>query len=154
MRSVCYAIVLSLLTAVGSASAQTADTLDHKLGDVVVTGTRVAADQRHQPYTVSVVGREKLTEQQRLNILPTLCEEVPGLFLTSRGVMGYAVSTNAAGGLSLRGLGSSTGQMLVLIDGHPQYQGIYSHSIADASQTMLADRVEVLRGPASVLYGS
>ena len=154
MRSVRYAIVLSLLTAVGSASAQTADTLDHKLGDVVVTGTRVAADQRHQPYTVSVVGREKLTEQQRLNILPTLCEEVPGLFLTSRGVMGYAVSTNAAGGLSLRGLGSSTGQMLVLIDGHPQYQGIYSHSIADASQTMLADRVEVLRGPASVLYGS
>ncbi|MBR3734064.1 MAG: TonB-dependent receptor plug domain-containing protein, partial [Bacteroidaceae bacterium] len=149
-----FVIALSLLTASAFALTQSPDTLDHKLGDVVVTGTRVAADQRHLPYTVSVVGREKLTEQQRLNILPTLGEEVPGLFLTSRGMMGYAVSTNAAGGLSLRGLSSSTGQLLVLIDGHPQYQGIYSHSIADASQTMLADRVEVLRGPASVLYGS
>ena len=44
--------------------------------------------------------------------------------------------------------------MLVLIDGHPQYMGLFGHPISDAYQTMLADRVEVLRGPASVLYGS
>ena len=44
--------------------------------------------------------------------------------------------------------------MLVLIDGHPQYQGIYGHPIADSYQTLMAERVEVLRGPASVLYGS
>jgi iron complex outermembrane receptor protein len=41
-----------------------------------------------------------------------------------------------------------------LIDGHPQYNGIYGHPISDSYQTMMADRVEVLRGPASVLYGS
>lgn len=44
--------------------------------------------------------------------------------------------------------------MMVLIDGHPQYQGIFGHSISDSYQTMMADRVEVLRGPASMLYGS
>ena len=43
---------------------------------------------------------------------------------------------------------------MVLIDGHPQYQGIFGHSISDSYQTMMAGRVEVLRGPASVLYGS
>lgn len=37
---------------------------------------------------------------------------------------------------------------------HPQYAGIFGHPISDAYQTLLADRVEVLRGPASVLYGS
>ena len=44
--------------------------------------------------------------------------------------------------------------MLVLIDGHPQYNGIYGHPISDSYQTLIAERIEVLRGPASVLYGS
>ncbi|MDE7126130.1 MAG: TonB-dependent receptor, partial [Muribaculaceae bacterium] len=36
----------------------------------------------------------------------------------------------------------------------PQFAGIYSHQIADFYETEYIDRVEVLRGPASVLYGS
>lgn len=59
--------------------------------------------------------------------------------------MGYGVSTGAAGGISLRGLSGGTARLMVMIDGHP---------IADAYQSFLAERVEVLRGPASVLYGS
>lgn len=68
--------------------------------------------------------------------------------------MGYGVSGGAAGGISLRGLSGGSARMMVLIDGHPQYAGIFGHPVADAYQTLLADRVEVLRGPASVLYGS
>ena len=132
--------------------AQTADSL--ALEEVVVTGTRNAVDVRHLPMTVSVIGRETLTEQHQTSILPTVIQQVPGLFVTSRSMMGYGVSTGAAGGINLRGITGGAGQLLVLIDGHPQYQGIYGHPIADSYQTMMADRVEVLRGPASVLYGS
>ena len=124
------------------------------LGEVVVTGTRNVTDIRHLPQTVTVVERETLTENQRVSILPTLMEQVPGLMVTSRGMLGYGVSSGGSGGMMLRGISSGAGQVMVLIDGHPQYNGIYGHSIADAYQTMMAERVEVLRGPASLLYGS
>ena len=124
------------------------------LQEVVVTGTRNATDVRHLPMTVTVIGREKLTEQYQTNVLPTVMQQVPGLFVTSRSVLGYGVSTGGSGGINLRGISGGAGQLLVLIDGHPQYQGIYGHPISDSYQTLMAERVEVLRGPASVLYGS
>ena len=124
------------------------------LKEVVVTGTRNAVDVRHLPITVSVAGRETLTEQHQASVLPTVMQQVPSLFVTSRSMMGYGVSTGAAGGINLRGISGGAGQLLVLIDGHPQYQGIYGHPISDSYQTLMAERVEVLRGPASVLYGS
>lgn len=142
-------------------SAQTSDTADSlsaqktlTIDEVVVTGTRHRADVRHLSQTVSVVGRNELERAMQPSLLPVLTEQVPGLFVTSRGVMGYGVSGGAAGGISLRGLSGGNARLMVLIDGHPQYAGIFGHPIADAYQTLLADRVEVLRGPASVLYGS
>lgn len=123
------------------------------LQEVVVTGTRNATDVRHLTMTVTVIGRDVLTEQQQTSVLPTVMQQVPGLFVTSRSMMGYGVSTGAAGGINLRGITGGAGQLLVLIDGHPQYNGVYGHPISDSYQTLMADRVEVLRGPASVLYG-
>lgn len=126
----------------------------YKINEVVVTGTRSATDVRHLSQTVSVVGRDKIEQTMQPSLLPVITEQVPGLFTTSRGVMGYGVSGGAAGGISLRGLSGGSARLMVLIDGHPQYAGIFGHPIADAYQTLLADKVEVLRGPASVLYGS
>jgi iron complex outermembrane receptor protein len=124
------------------------------LQEVVVTGTRNATDVRHLPMTVTVIGRETLTAQHQTNVLPTVMQQVPGLFVTSRSMYGYGVSTGAAGGINMRGISGGAGQLLVLIDGHPQYNGIYGHPISDSYQTLMAERVEVLRGPASVIYGS
>lgn len=124
------------------------------IDEVVVTGVRSATDVRHLPMTVNVIGREKLVEQHQTSVLPAVLQQVPGIYVTSRSMMGYGVSTGAAGGINMRGITGGAGQLLVLIDGHPQYQGIYGHPIADSYQTLMAERVEVLRGPASVLYGS
>lgn len=145
--------VAFLATAFGVAQAQN-DTTAIALENVVVTGTRTATDVRHLPMTVNVINREKLTENFRPNMLPTLTEQVPSLFTTARGMMGYGVSGGAAGGINFRGISGGAGQLLVLIDGHPQYQGVYGHPISDSYQTMMVERVEVLRGPASLLYGS
>lgn len=146
---------LAAMMACTAAFANEADTIaTRKMDEVLVTGTRHADSQHFLVNTVSVVDRKTLTETQRMNVLPTLSEQVPGLFVTQRGVMGFGVSGGAAGGISIRGLGSGTGQALILIDGHPQYQGVFGHGIADAYQTMMVDRIEVVRGPASLLYGS
>ena len=144
--------VLVAFVATGTFCFAQTDSLS--LQEVVVTGTRNATDVRHLPYTVNVISRETLTEQQQTSVLPTVMQQVPGLFVTSRSMMGYGISTGAAGGLSLRGVTGGAGQLLVLIDGHPQYNGVYGHPISDSYQALMAERVEVLRGPASVLYGS
>lgn len=145
-------VASTLLFPIPVSAENMSDTLH--LQEVVVTGTRSATDVRHLPMTVTVIGRKMLTEQHQTSVLPTVMQQVPGLFVTSRSVMGYGASTGAAGGINLRGITGGAGQLLVLIDGHPQYQGIYGHPISDSYQTLMADRVEVLRGPASVLYGS
>ncbi|MDE6215155.1 TonB-dependent receptor [uncultured Bacteroides sp.] len=126
----------------------------YTIDEVVVTGTRHATDVRHLSQTVSVVNRKKIEQSMQPSLLPVLTENTPGLFTTARGIMGFGVSGGAAGGISLRGLSGGTARMMVLIDGHPQYAGIFGHPIADAYQSLLADKVEILRGPASVLYGS
>ncbi len=127
----------------------------YPIDNVVVTGTRAETDVRHLPLTVSVIGREEIASANQPSLLPILNEQVPGLFSTARGVMGYGVSGGASGQMSLRGVGGApTTGVMVLIDGHPQYMGLMGHPIADAYQSLMAERVEVVRGPASVLYGS
>ena len=127
---------------------------DRSLDEVVVTGTRNETDAAQLSATVSVIDRKQIEQANTPSLLPILTEQVPGLFVSSRGIMGYGVSGGAAGEINLRGISGSSGRLMVLIDGHPQYMGLMGHPIADAYQTMMAERVEVLRGPASVLYGS
>lgn len=135
-------------------NAQDEQAVEEELESVVVTGTQQPTSVRHLPMSYSVLDRDQLVHLERQNVLPTLMEQVPNLMITSRGMMGYGVSTGGSGGMMLRGISSASGQLMVLVDGHPQYNGIYGHSIADSYQTMMTDHVEVLRGPASLLYGS
>lgn len=125
------------------------------LQEVVATGTRNPVEARLLPLSVNVVADSILSERQETNVLPTLMLQVPGLFVTQRGVMGYGVSTGGSGAIKIRGIGGSPNtDVLVLIDGLPQYAGLYGHPVADNYQTMQAERVEVVRGPASLYYGS
>lgn len=151
-------LLLGLACHTGMGQEQPHDTLmtnrTYKINEVVVTGARNETDVRHLSQTVSVIGRAQIERSMQPSLLPVLTEQIPGLFVTSRGVMGYGVSNGAAGSISLRGLSGGTARLMVMIDGHPQYAGIFGHPISDAYQSFLAERVEVLRGPASVLYGS
>lgn len=145
---------LLLATCAASLSLQAEETLRDttRMDEVVVTGTRNATDARHLPLTVTSISNETLNQHYRSSVLPTVMEQTPGLFTTSRGMLGYGVN-NGAGSIKVRGVGSGA-QLLVLVDGQPQYAGLMGHPIPDVYQTLMTEKVEVLRGPASLLYGS
>lgn len=131
----------------------TTDTIE--IEEVVVTGSKVEVARKNVPMTVSVLTRQELEETNESALLPALSEQIPGLFVTERGVTGFGVADGAAGQINLRGLGGNpTTQVLILIDGHPQFMGMMGHHLPDAYVTSDAERVEVIRGPASILYGS
>lgn len=129
------------------------DTLQIK--EVVVTGTPVQVSKNSVPMAVSVIDRQQLEESNESALLPVLNGRVPGLFVTERGITGFGVSTGSAGQISIRGVGGNpTTGVLMLIDGHPQFMGIMGHPLPDSYVASDVERVEVIRGPASVLYGS
>ena len=149
------AAALTLCAALNSYATEAPDTVsERQLDGLVVTGTRAPSNPSLLSQTVTVIGRADIERSQRTSLLPLINELTPGVFTTSRGVYGYGVSGGAAGGISVRGLTGSSAQVLTLIDGHPQYSGIFGHPISDALQSLMADKVEIVRGPASTLYGS
>ena len=125
-KTAATALCMGLLLMPGRLCAAEADSTivsGGSIDNVVVTGTRQATDVRFLPMNVTVVSRSQLTENFQQSVLPTLTQEVPGLFISSRGVMGYGVSGGGSGSFNLRGL-SGGSRVLVLIDGHPQYNGV------------------------------
>jgi iron complex outermembrane receptor protein len=79
----------------------------------------------------------------------------PAIFVTRRGVMGYGISTNGTGGINIRGVGGSPNtDVLMVLDGRPDYQGEMGHPLPDFYSLSDAGSIRVIEGPASVLYGS
>jgi len=125
------------------------------IDEVVITGSKTSVNRNNVPLTVSVVSKEKIENSSESALLPVLSEQVPGLFVTQRGITGFGVSTGSAGQISLRGIGGSPNtQVLILLNGNPQFMGIMGHPLPDAYEASDVEKVEVIRGPASTLYGT
>jgi len=111
---------------------------------------------RDDPDTLTTVGSSLEIERTGARTVFDAVEEVvPGVSVTRRGVMGYGISTNGTGGVTIRGIGESpnTG-VLVVVDGRPDFQGLMGHPLPDFYSLSDAGSVTVVEGPASVLYGS
>lgn len=136
-------------------SAQTTTKDSVQLDEVVVTGSKVEISRKVVPLSVSQISKQEIENSGQINILTALNNYAPGIFVTQRNILGFGVSTGGSGGITLRGIGGSPNtEVLVLIDGHPQYQGIFGHPLPDAYVASDVAKVEIIRGPGSFLYGS
>ncbi len=153
LRLILPALMLISVTWKVPAQQSLSDTIE--IEEVVVTGTPVKVHRNNIPLAVSVLKRENIEETDESAILPVLSGRIPGLFVTERGITGFGVATGSAGQITIRGIGGNpTTGVLMLIDGHPQFMGIMGHPLPDSYVASDVERVEVIRGPASMLYGT
>lgn len=120
------------------------DTLD--LGKIVVTPTSYPLSIRDSSFSISVITKsdiEASTSHSATDILTIL----PGVFVQKTGQFGRA-------DVVIRGQGSRGRRIMVLVDGKPEKMGLYGCTITHALPLDNVQRIEVVRGPASVLYGS
>lgn len=150
MKSILLSIGMIGMIIVPMASQNMNDTTS--LSELLVTApskTNVALT----PLDVTVVSAEEIEKSTESSLLPVLQNRIPGFFVTERGMEGYGVSDGAAGTVSIRGVGSGN-KVLFMIDGMPQWAGVFGHSNADTYVANGVERVEVVKGPSSILYGS
>jgi len=123
------------------------------LNSVVISANKTKVNRSSVPLTISVLEREDIESGGNSALLPILSQQVPGLFVTQRGVIGFGVSSGSAGEINIRGVGQGN-KVLMLFDGQPQWAGLFGHSLPDLYVSSDLERVEVIRGPGSLLYGS
>jgi len=141
-------LMLALLLA-GVAVADEGST--HKLDDVVVTATRTERIKEELPAAVTVIDKEELRQTPAMSPLELLDQAAGVISYNTKGFL----SSSTANKTIVRGLGGiSSGHVLVLVDGVPSNDT--QSSIFHWNDLNPADieRIEIVRGPGSALYGS
>ena len=139
------AIVVALSAAmVAPGWAQDTRDTTTRLENITVTATGVPISRDALASSVTVLYGEDLRAKGFVQLLDAL-REVPGLSIAQNGSFGMTASLFTRGGES--------DYTKVLIDGVPVNAPGGGYDFAHLS-TVNIERVEILRGPASVLYGS
>ena len=128
----------------------------YNLGDsIVVVGNHYETSLKNMAYNYQIIPADQVKRLAIHSALEVIDMEFPSAFVMEKKVLGYGVGTEGAGQLYLRGLGGqpNTG-VLVLLNGHPDFMGIFGHPLPDVYGTDDIQQVEILSGPASTVFGS
>lgn len=112
-----------------------------RLGEVVISATRTNRSVEDLPMPVVVIGQDKIQETGAMRLSEVLREQT-----------GLQVVDNHGAGLQMQGLSSE--YILILLDGEPLIGRTAGTLDLDRISVANIDRIEILRGPSSSIYGS
>ena len=148
-RPLCF-VLFSLFSAASAMRAQDAvrsaltDQEEAEEEPIIVSATRTDIPLDQSPASVSLISSDDL-EQKQIERVSDALREVPGLNVVQTGTPGQLTS------VFMRGLPSE--DMQVLLDGIPINQGLAGQFDFANLTTDDIDRIEVVRGPQSTVYG-
>ncbi|TSH75961.1 TonB-dependent receptor [Acinetobacter sp. RF15A] len=138
---------------VAQTTQEAAPTTTHQLSTIVVSASGFEQELKNAPASISVVTKEDI-EKKNATSIADLLADVPGIDVRN--------GVGKTGGLnvSMRGMGAD--DTLILIDGRRQTtanDNIMPNGFAEAATSFMPplsaiERIEVIRGPMSTLYGS
>jgi vitamin B12 transporter len=145
MRRVMQATLLATLLSAAAVAAQETKEETRKVEPVVVTATTVETPTEQLGVAVSVIAGEEFKIYHYSSVDDAL-RSIPGVNVTQQGSYGKLSS------LSIRG--ANANQVLILVDGvRVSSPTIGQTDLSDISPDLI-DRIEVIRGGQSTLYGA
>jgi len=118
-----------------------------RLEEIIVTATRTEEPTRNIPASVTVISEKEINLSSVMDV-DDILRMYPGIDVSRpTGFLGR-------GRVSLRGVGNQPGRTLVLLDGCPMNKADTGSVNWNRISLNDVQRVEIVRGPTSALYGS
>jgi len=140
----CFSFAMAVSITHAQEALPTPSPSEAEVEQVVVSATRFDIPLDQSPASVSVISSKDLEQKQTERVSDAL-RDVPGVSVVQTGTAGQLTS------VFMRGLPSE--DMQVLLDGIPINQGLSGAMNFADFVTDDIDRIEVVRGPQSTIYG-
>ncbi|OYD17402.1 hypothetical protein CH330_00220, partial [candidate division WOR-3 bacterium JGI_Cruoil_03_51_56] len=141
-----FLLLLMLVFASTGATGSQPDSSVMVLDEIVVTAERVRHPIRDIAASVSLVTAKDIGRTNARTATDEL-SSLPGVFIQKTGQFGRT-------DLDIRGIGDRGTKILVLVDGRPEKMSLFGCTVTHTLPVNNIERIEVVRGPLSVLYGS
>ncbi len=151
-----FPLLLAFLLPSFICASETDSLKTYFLGDsIVVIANRYEMSIQSVTNTVDIIPIRDYQAMATHSALELIDALSPSAFVTEKKILGYGLGRDGAGSIYMRGMGGKPNSgVLVLINGRPDFMGIFGHPLPDVYGLDNIEKMEVIKGPSSAVFGS